>query len=91
MAEKCPDPLDQASQYAEEEVADRIGHYSWLARPEQRQVKVTVDGVEVLRWETEECVDCGYEIEPGRLELAKIRCFICQSAKDKRDKTYGRR
>lgn len=91
MAEKCPDPLDQATQYAEEALAESVDHYSRLAQPEQRQVLVMEDGVEVLQWETEDCVDCGYPIEPGRLELAKVRCFTCQSLKDKRNKTYGRR
>lgn len=30
------------------------------------------------------CIECGDEIPEGRLALGKIRCVICQSAREKR-------
>lgn len=36
------------------------------------------------------CVDCGEEIETGRLAMFKCRCFACQSLKEKKEKMYAR-
>ena len=33
-----------------------------------------------------DCVDCGESIEPGRVQLGKVRCFHCQSDREKRAK-----
>jgi len=36
-------------------------------------------------WPTTECVDCGEDIEPERLAMARVRCFSCQTHKEKKE------
>ena len=73
VLEACADILDQASNVTLASTANQIAHLSYLAAPEQIQNE---DGT----WPETECVDCGEEIEVGRLELAKVRCFRCQQS-----------
>ena len=77
VLEACADILDQASNVTLASTANQIAHLSYLAAPEQER---NADG----EWETTECVDCGEEIEEGRLELAKIRCKRCQEILEKK-------
>ena len=62
---------------------DRANYIADLAAPEQKQD-------ESGAWETEECVDCGEDIEEQRLAMGKVRCFSCQSIKEKKEKNYAR-
>ena len=73
VLEACADILDQASNVTLASTANQIAHLSYLAAPEQER---NADG----SWPETECVDCGEEIEVGRLELAKVRCFRCQQS-----------
>lgn len=75
------DPLDQASQHEERFTSSAVAAAMKKSAPEQKQV----DG----KWETTECVDCGEDIEPARLAHARVRCFACQDAKEKRGRMYG--
>lgn len=85
VLEACADILDQASNVTLASTANQIAHLSYLAAPEQERVEVRhEDGTVSLEWETTECVDCGEEIEEGRLELAKIRCKRCQEILEKK-------
>ena len=77
VLEACADILDQASNVTLASTANQIAHLSFLAAPEQIQNE---DGT----WPVTECVDCGEEIEEGRLELAKIRCKRCQEILEKK-------
>lgn len=76
--DKFADELDRASAVEQASTEESIDRARRAARPEQE----CVDG----KWETEECVDCGELIEPGRLQLGKCRCFQCQSMLEVRRK-----
>ena len=77
VLEACADILDQASNVTLASTANQIAHLSYLAAPEQVRNE---DGT----WPVTECVDCGDDIEEGRLELAKIRCKRCQEILEKK-------
>ena len=77
VLEACADILDQASNVTLASTANQIAHLSFLAAPEQRRDE---DG----NWETLECVDCGCDIEEGRLNLGKVRCLRCQETLEKK-------
>ena len=77
------DEIDRANYIADLANQEAVKHYSLLAAPEQKKGP---NG----EWETEECVDCGEDIEPQRLTLGKVRCFSCQSIKEKKEKNYAR-
>lgn len=85
------DPIDQGSHLAQVHADAAIAAHAAKMKPEQKQVLVERDGVEVLEWEQLECEDCGLAIEPERLAMARVRCFKCQDAKEKREKQYARR
>lgn len=78
------DPNEHASVLEQMEREEALRRTSLLAAPEQTQ---DADG----NWEHTECVDCGEDIEPARLNLGKVRCFRCQSALEDRRKQYGSR
>lgn len=77
------DEIDRANYIADLANQEAVKHYSLLAAPEQRQD-------ESGAWETEECVDCGEDIEEQRLAMGKVRCFSCQTIKEKKEKNYAR-
>lgn len=77
------DEIDRANYIADMANQEAVAHYRLLAKPEQQR---DADG----NWETEECVDCGRDIEEGRLALGKLRCFDCQTLKEKKEKGYAR-
>ena len=77
VVEACADVLDAATNLTLASTATQVAHYSYLAAPEQRRD-------EAGNWETLECVDCGKEIEEGRLELGKVRCLRCQELLEKK-------
>ena len=66
------DPLDYAAELEEQERQSALALHSRHTQPEQ--VKDAQGN-----WETEECIDCGEDIKPARLEMGKVRCFHCQS------------
>ena len=81
--DRCSDLIDQASQTESRMRENDVALARAKAAPEQVQEK---DKYGVLYWPVTECVDCDNEIPAGRLALAKVRCIICQGAKEKRDK-----
>ena len=83
VVEACADVLDAAANLTLASTATQVAHYSHLAAPEQVRNE---DGT----WETTECVDCGDEIEEGRLNLGKVRCLRCQALLEKKRSGYVR-
>ena len=77
------DPMDQASELETVHNATALSAARAKNKPEQEQAP---DGT----WETTECVDCGEDIEPKRLEMGRIRCFHCQNTLEKKRRMYGR-
>ena len=77
VLEACADILDQASNVTLASTANQIAHLSFLAAPEQVQNE---DGT----WPETECLDCGCDIEEGRLNLGKVRCLRCQETLEKK-------
>jgi RNA polymerase-binding transcription factor DksA len=74
-----PDPLDVASEQEMLRTAAALADQRAKAAPEQVP---NDDG----SWPTEDCVDCGEPIGEARLELGKVRCILCQEAKESRQK-----
>lgn len=74
-----PDIIDDAQEYNE--------LYQKVALDNQR-VKNKPEFDE--RFNGKDCVECEEPIEPVRIELYKIRCFACQSDKEKRERMYAR-
>lgn len=72
------DPLDQASRLEELTTAYLLAQQLGKSNPEQYSLP---NG----QWPTTDCVDCDLPIEAGRLTLGKVRCFHCQSDKEKRE------
>lgn len=77
VLEACADILDQASNVTLASTANQIAHLSYLAAPEQER---DAEG----NWQVTECLDCGEEIEEGRLNLGKVRCLRCQETLEKK-------
>lgn len=77
------DEIDRAAAISEEHNAECVEAARRAAAPEQTRLP---DG----SWETTECVDCGEDIEPGRLDMGKVRCFSCQSELEHVRKQYAR-
>lgn len=65
------DILDQASELEQLTADIGIEAARRKAQPEQRQ---RPDGT----WPHSNCIDCDLEIEDGRLQMGKYRCFSCQ-------------
>ena len=85
VLEACADILDQASNVTLASTANQIAHLSFLAAPEQVRVEVRhEDGTVTLEWPEKECIDCGRDIEEGRLNLGKVRCLRCQETLEKK-------
>lgn len=70
---KAPDPSDQASLQEEMFRSASIAAAAAACAPERHP---DFDGVH--------CLDCGDEIPEGRLQMKRIRCVYCQTAKEKR-------
>ena len=70
------DPADNASDVEAAHNAAAEAAARGKSAPEQQK---DANG----EWETRACVDCGEEIEPGRLELGRVRCFHCQDVLEK--------
>ena len=77
VLEACADILDQASNVTLASTANQIAHLSHLAAPEQER---DAEG----NWQVTECLDCGRDIEEGRLNLGKVRCLRCQETLEKK-------
>lgn len=67
--ERCSDPLDMASRHEEAFTALAL---KAAAKNLERETHPDFDG--------QHCMECGNEIEDGRLKLHKIRCIECQRA-----------
>ena len=78
--ERCADVLDYAALLADSQARESIQSIRRAAAPEQQ----CING----EWETEVCVDCEEPIEPGRLEMGRIRCFSCQSLLERKRRGY---
>ena len=74
-AERCADPLDEASQEIQRQHDAAVSHARFMAEPEQ-------DGTE------SECRDCGCDLGP-RQALFKCRCITCQEILEKKRGGYG--
>lgn len=74
-----PDPLDTATEQEMRMAAAAEADQRAKCRPEQVR---NLDGT----WPHTECICCGGVLEPGRLALGKVRCFLCQSDKESREK-----
>lgn len=79
MIERYTDPLDEARHMVDVATAANVRYFAAKAKPEQVR---NPDGT----WPTTECVDCGEDIEDGRLEMGKVRCFRCQTIKERKEK-----
>lgn len=92
MSERFPDEapnftevVDLGNYFADLHNSKSVAAVRALSVPEQTQLE---DG----SWPTTECVDCGEDIEPVRLALARVRCIYCQTLKERKEgKQYGRR
>lgn len=84
--ERMADPVDVASDGELRNNEEHVRRQRMLAAPEQEQ-KTDSDGKPY--WPVTECVDCGEDIEPVRLTHGKVRCFYCQTLKERRTKLYG--
>lgn len=73
MAERYSDPLDAASELADEMNARAIANFRNAAKPEAHP---DFDG--------EHCVDCADDIPPARLEMGRVRCVTCQTILERR-------
>jgi len=86
--ERMADPVDVASDGELRNTEEHIRRQRMLAAPEQEQQTDTYGG---KYWPVTECLDCGDDIEPARLQMGKVRCVGCQTAKERRIKLYGGR
>lgn len=73
------DNIDQANELAQKMNDAAVAQARARSKPEQVQ---NPDG----SWPVTECVDCAAEIERGRVELGKTRCFTCQEVREKLDR-----
>jgi len=76
-SERLPDVLDQAAELTRRLGDEAIQRARRGASPEQYQGP---DG----SWPRTDCADCGDDIEAGRLQLGRIRCFSCQEQRERR-------
>ncbi len=70
------DDLDRAATLTQHLTDSYVAAARSLSKPEQVRSE---DGT----WPVPDCVDCGGEIPPGRLNLGRIRCVYCQEACEK--------
>lgn len=71
------DPLDTASRYELLSNQTAVAAQRLKAAPQQLRLP---NG----DWPTKACIDCHEPIGPERLEMGRVRCFECQSAKESR-------
>ena len=76
-----PDPLDQATDVAQEMVDREVALIRSHVGPER---KPGADG----QYDPY-CEDCGLELEPARRDAGRCRCIRCQSVLERRAKGYG--
>ena len=82
--ERHTEQIDAANHLAD--MYTKLAMQQQVAKLAPEQVRLA-DGT----WPTTECVDCGEEIPEKRLEMARIRCVVCQEILEKRKKTYAYR
>lgn len=84
--ERCVDVIDQACK-VEQRIRDNdVAIARARSAPEQVQRE---DEKGTLYWPVTECVDCGDDIPLPRLQLARIRCVVCQEKLEKRRMQHG--
>ena len=81
---KFSDPIALSKHLADLHNTNAVAEHRRKAAPQQVRD-------EEGNWPTTECVDCSDPIEEHRLEDGRIRCYSCQSAKEKKDATFTRR
>jgi len=75
------DELDRAAHISEMASANAVQEIRLAAQPEQ---------VKVLgKWPIKECVSCGDDIVPERLEHGFIRCVICKEILERKQRGLG--
>jgi RNA polymerase-binding transcription factor DksA len=79
MFEKHADPIDEAAALAASLAESGIAAARRANAPESHP---DFDG--------ESCIECGETVPKARLNLGKIRCIDCQSAKEHRQKQAAR-
>ena len=80
---KYSDPIDQAAQLSEMYTDIAVNAQRQKCAPQQVQ---DADG----NWPVTECEDCGLDIEPGRIEMGRIRCLACQTLLETKGKQYAK-
>ncbi len=80
---KYSDPIDQAAQLSEMYTDIAVNAQRQKCVPQQVQ---DADG----NWPVTECADCGLDIEPGRIEMGRIRCLACQTTLESKEKQYAK-
>lgn len=78
MTERYSDPLDAASELADEMNSRAIANFRNAAKPETHD---DFDG--------EHCVDCDDDIPRERLAMGRIRCVCCQTILERRRQGRG--
>ena len=84
---KYSDPIDQAAQLSEMYTDIAVNAQRQKCVPQQVQVQ-DEDGN--WYWPVTECEDCGLDIEPGRLQMGRIRCLACQTTLESKEKQYAK-
>lgn len=94
--DRCADPIDHACLIETRLRENDLAKARHKSKPEQEQLRrkdahgQPLEGDEHLYWPITECVDCGDDIPTPRLNLAKIRCLICQEKLETKGRQYGR-
>jgi len=82
--ERVTDILDQASQVTSITVNLGIAAVQRAAAPDQVPTVEEVDGVEVKVYAITECVACGDDLIPSRLEHGFIHCVPCKTKMERK-------
>lgn len=82
-AERCADLIDEAGRITDMHNQHYIAAARAKSAPEQIR---NADGT----WPITECVECATELNHVRLMMGRVRCFACQTDKEKRGTRHGR-
>ena len=82
MSDTPIDELDRAAELTERHNQSCVAAVVAQLKPQQTRN-------EVGTWSVTECVTCGNDIPPERLEMGRIRCTICQSKEEQQRRMYA--
>ena len=82
MSDTPIDELDRAAELTERHTQSCVAAVVAQLKPQQTQ---NPDGT----WPVTECITCGNDIPPERLEMGRIRCTICQSKEEQQRRMYA--